>query len=290
MALAARRPAYACLRFRPAARQFSEDALVKTDTYIPVNYAGRQAVSGITATCFGATGFLGNYVVQKLARVGSDCIVPYRGDGLNTRHLKIMGDLGKVVPLPVDFADASTLKNTVARSNVVINMVGGLGQTRNYSYHDTNVKIVHRICKVADESNTVKRFIHISALGADLKSPSALLRAKAEGEAVLHADTGTTDVSSSTRSRSRGRGRGVCLRLSSEECYDCGAMAMQCRLSSWGWGKDACGFKRKAGGRASRLDGRAACGCGCAGRWGRNKGGADCRAGPGAPHRHMVYI
>ena len=84
-----------------------------------------------------------------------------------------------------------------------------------------------------------------------LRRRQSPVRAKAEGEAVLHADTGTTDVSSSSsRSRSRGRGRGVCLRLSSEECYDCGAMAMQCRLSSWGWGKDACGFKRKAGGRA----------------------------------------
>ena len=184
MALA-RRPACACLRLRSSTRSFSDDALVKTDTYIPVNASARQAVSGITATCFGATGFVGNYVVQRLARVGSDCIVPYRGDGLDTRHLKIMGDLGKVVPLPVDFTKPETLRNTVARSNVVINMIGGIGETRNYSYHDTNVKVVHRLCKAVAESHSVKRFIHVSALGADLKSPSALLRAKAEGELVV---------------------------------------------------------------------------------------------------------
>jgi uncharacterized protein YbjT (DUF2867 family) len=96
-----------------------------------------------------------------------------------------MGDLGKIIPLPVDFTNADSLKYTMARSNVIINMIGSLGETRNYSYHDTNVKVVHRLCKAAAEAQTVKRFIHISALGADLKSPSAFLRAKAEGEQVV---------------------------------------------------------------------------------------------------------
>jgi len=96
-----------------------------------------------------------------------------------------MGDIGKITPVPVDFARQETLQRAVGRSNVVINMIGGLGQTRNYSYHDTHVKVVHRLCKVVAEAPTVKRFIHLSALGADLKSPSAFLRAKAEGELVV---------------------------------------------------------------------------------------------------------
>jgi NADH dehydrogenase (ubiquinone) 1 alpha subcomplex subunit 9 len=117
--------------------------------------------------------------------VGSDVIIPYRGDGLKTRPLKVSGDLGKVTPLPIDFAEAETLNRTMVRSNVIINMIGGIEQTSNYSYHDTNVKVVHRLCKAAAEAKNVKRFIHFSALGADLKSPSAFLRAKAEGELVV---------------------------------------------------------------------------------------------------------
>jgi uncharacterized protein YbjT (DUF2867 family) len=73
----------------------------------------------------------------------------------------------------------------MVRSNVIINMIGGIEETSNYSYHDTNVKVVHRLCKAAAEAKNVKRFIHFSALGADLKSPSAFLRAKAEGELVV---------------------------------------------------------------------------------------------------------
>jgi hypothetical protein len=88
----------------------------------------------------------------------------------------------------------------------------------------------------------------------------SVVRAKAEGEATLHADTGTTDVvveAGAELSCVFGFGMGA----SSEECYHCGAMAMQALVV--GMGKEACGFKRKAGGM-----------CVCDGRWGRNKRGA----------------
>ena len=53
-------------------------------------------VSGITATVFGCTGFLGRYVVNGLARQGSQVVIPYRCDELDAQHLKTMGDLGQV--------------------------------------------------------------------------------------------------------------------------------------------------------------------------------------------------
>lgn len=59
---------------------------------------GRSAVSGHTATVFGCTGFLGRYVVAKLAKAGTQVIVPYRDED-EKRHLKVMGDLGQIVPM-----------------------------------------------------------------------------------------------------------------------------------------------------------------------------------------------
>ena len=55
---------------------------------IAVGKGGRSSVAGLTATVFGCTGFLGRYVVNKLGRVGTQVIVPYRGEHENTRHLK----------------------------------------------------------------------------------------------------------------------------------------------------------------------------------------------------------
>ena len=71
---------------------------------------------GHTVTVFGATGFLGRYIVNRLgmycrglnnmqgggvltswaqARVGCSVVIPYREE-MTKRHLKVSGDLGKV--------------------------------------------------------------------------------------------------------------------------------------------------------------------------------------------------
>jgi hypothetical protein len=36
-----------------------------------VNPGGRSSVSGVTATVFGASGFYGRYIVDRLGRIGS---------------------------------------------------------------------------------------------------------------------------------------------------------------------------------------------------------------------------
>lgn len=59
---------------------------------------GRSAQNGQVATVFGCTGFLGRYLVHKLAKQGTQVIVPYRDED-SKRHLKVMGDLGQIVPL-----------------------------------------------------------------------------------------------------------------------------------------------------------------------------------------------
>eukprot|EP00884_Botryococcus_braunii_P002988 jgi/Botrbrau1/12690/Bobra.67_1s0054.1 len=57
---------------------------------------GRSSVSGIVATVFGCTGFLGRYVVNALARTGSQIVIPYRCDDVDMQHLRQMGDLGQI--------------------------------------------------------------------------------------------------------------------------------------------------------------------------------------------------
>ena len=58
---------------------------------------GRSSFSAVVATVFGGPGFLGRYVVNRLGRVGSQVVVPYRGDEHDYRYLKPMGDLGQIV-------------------------------------------------------------------------------------------------------------------------------------------------------------------------------------------------
>ncbi len=147
--------------------------------------AGRQSVSGIVATVFGCSGLLGRYVVNHLGRIGSQVVCPYRSiDGMNVRHLKLAGDLGQIVPIPFDVADMDSVRRAVARSNVVINLIGQRTETVHHSYDDANAKVSYRLAQVS-KAMGVEHFIQVSAVGADPLSDSAYFRSKAEGEAAV---------------------------------------------------------------------------------------------------------
>jgi uncharacterized protein YbjT (DUF2867 family) len=103
---------------------------------------------------------------------------------MNARHLKLAGDLGQIVPVPFDLFDKDSVNRAVAKSNVVINLVGHRYETIHWKYHDTNVKAAYRLAKIAKEAG-VERFIHVSCLGASQRAESAFLRTKAEGEEVV---------------------------------------------------------------------------------------------------------
>lgn len=67
---------------RVGARLMATSSPITSDALMfqPHGRGGRSSDSGIVATVFGATGFLGRYVVNNLGRVGSQVILPYRGD------------------------------------------------------------------------------------------------------------------------------------------------------------------------------------------------------------------
>ncbi|KAG5386911.1 hypothetical protein IGI04_038381 [Brassica rapa subsp. trilocularis] len=106
---------------------------------------GRSSVSGIVATVFGATGFLGRYLVQQLAKMGSQVLVPFRGSEDNPRHLKLMGDLGQVVPMKFDPRDEDSIKAVMAKANVVINLIGREYETRNFSFEEVNHHMAEKL-------------------------------------------------------------------------------------------------------------------------------------------------
>ncbi|KAL0694078.1 hypothetical protein Bca4012_061258 [Brassica carinata] len=146
---------------------------------------GRSSVSGIVATVFGATGFLGRYLVQQLAKMGSQVLVPFRGSEDNPRHLKLMGDLGQVVPMKFDPRDEDSIKAVMAKANVVINLIGREYETRNFSFEDVNHHMAEKLALVAKEHGGIMRFIQVSCLGASASSPSRMQRAKAAAEAAV---------------------------------------------------------------------------------------------------------
>ncbi|KAL2470585.1 NADH dehydrogenase [ubiquinone] 1 alpha subcomplex subunit 9 [Abeliophyllum distichum] len=146
---------------------------------------GRSSVSGIVATVFGATGFLGRYLVQQLAKMGSQVLVPFRGSEDSQRHLKLMGDLGQIVPMKFDPRDENSIKAVMAKANVVINLIGREYETRNYSFEEVNHHMAEQLAMIAKEHGGIMRFIQVSCLGASPSSSSRMLRSKAAAEEAV---------------------------------------------------------------------------------------------------------
>lgn len=68
-------------------------------------------------------------------------------------------------------------------ANVVVNCIGSKVYTKKESeFIESNIKIPMAIAKAAKANPNIKRFIHISAAGADPNSPSKKLRTKWIGE------------------------------------------------------------------------------------------------------------
>ena len=145
---------------------------------------GRSGVSGITATVFGASGFLGKYVVNRLGRIGTRCILPHRSDEVDVRHLKLAGDLGAIYPVESSIRSLADIEDAVADSNVVINLIGKHFETLRWSFADVNTTFPGVLAEVC-AAHGVERLVHVSALGADVASPSAFSRSKALGEEAV---------------------------------------------------------------------------------------------------------
>lgn len=144
---------------------------------------GRSAISGQVATVFGCTGFLGRYLVAKLAKAGTQVVVPFRDED-DKRHLKVMGDLGQIVPLEWDLRNEQQTAECLRHSDVVYNLVGRNYETKNFDFRSVHVTGPESIARIARE-NGVSKFIHVSHLNASLSSSSQFYTSKAEGEIAV---------------------------------------------------------------------------------------------------------
>jgi len=147
----------------------------------------RNSFNGNVVTVFGGTGVMGRYVISRLAKVGTQLIVPYRGSEDDFRHIRLMGDLGQIVFLRIDPLDYDSILKTVSHSTGVINLIGRDFDTRNYTMEECMVNIASLLAKAAAESN-VGQLTHMSHLMAREDSPSVFMQTKLQGEkAVLEA-------------------------------------------------------------------------------------------------------
>ena len=138
-----------------------------------------------TITVFGGTGFIGRNLIGKLAKKGFKIVVPTRNPYLHG-YLKPMGEPGQIEVLKFNPFDFSNLNEFIKSSEIVINCIGVLYEKKNQKFDHVHHLFPKFLSSILDKGVT-KKFIHISALGANKNSNSLYIKSKFQGEeAVMH--------------------------------------------------------------------------------------------------------
>ena len=131
-------------------------------------------------TILGGGGFIGRYLVRNLTKKNFRCIVTTRKP-FQKGYLKTQATPGAIELLDWNPNNFSDLKEAIKNSDVVVNLIGILFENRKQKFYNIHSKIPEAVAKICSASD-VKKFIHVSAIGANDKSKSLYQKSKFLGE------------------------------------------------------------------------------------------------------------
>ncbi|MCH8201588.1 MAG: complex I NDUFA9 subunit family protein [Proteobacteria bacterium] len=134
-------------------------------------------------TVFGGSGFLGRYVVRRLAERGDRVRVAVRRPNLGL-FLKPMGDVGQIELRAANVLYTESIENAVAGADAVVNLVGVLSEFRRQRFGAIHAAGARRIAEASADAGA-RTLTHVSAIGADPQAASKYARSKGEGELAV---------------------------------------------------------------------------------------------------------
>ena len=143
-------------------------------------------------TVFGGSGFLGRNVVRALAKRDYRIRVAVRRPEL-AGYLQPLGRVGQIHVVQSNLRYPASIEAAMRDSTVAVNLVAILAESGAQTFDAVQAKGAETVAKAAAAAGA--RMVHVSAIGADDKSPSRYARAKAAGEkAVLSAVPSATII------------------------------------------------------------------------------------------------
>jgi NADH dehydrogenase len=134
---------------------------------------------------FGGSGFVGRYVVKRLAAAGVPVRVACR-DVERAKFLKPMGAVGQVSLMQTNIRYPETVATACEGMDAAVNLVGILSEFGAQQFEAVQAEGADTIAKAAAAAG-VSTMVHVSAIGANADSDSVYAQTKAAGEAAVRA-------------------------------------------------------------------------------------------------------
>jgi uncharacterized protein YbjT (DUF2867 family) len=129
-------------------------------------------------TVFGGTGFVGRRVVRHLHELGTKVRIV-------SRHRARAEDDG-IEPIAGDAHDERCVEAALAGADGAVNAISLYVEHGSDTFHSVHVEVASKIAGAARQAG-IRRFVHISGIGANTASPSTYVRSRGEGEAAVQA-------------------------------------------------------------------------------------------------------
>ncbi|QYX57209.1 complex I NDUFA9 subunit family protein [Roseovarius sp. SCSIO 43702] len=134
-------------------------------------------------TVYGGSGFVGRYIVRRLARDGWRVRVAVRRPN-EAMHVTTYGVVGQVAPVFCNIRNDDSVRAAAQGVDAVINCVGTFDAGGKNNFEAVQDKGAERVARIAAEEG-VTHLVQISAIGADADSDSGYARTKAQGEEAV---------------------------------------------------------------------------------------------------------
>lgn len=132
-------------------------------------------------TIYGGSGFVGRYIVRRMAKAGWRVRVAVRHPN-EAIFVRTYGTVGQVEPIFCNIRDDDSVRQAMMGADAVVNCVGILAEAGKNTFDAIQADGAARIARIA-ASGGIKRLVQISANGADANAESEYAQTKAMGEA-----------------------------------------------------------------------------------------------------------
>ncbi|MEM9740784.1 MAG: complex I NDUFA9 subunit family protein [Pseudomonadota bacterium] len=133
-------------------------------------------------TLIGGSGFIGRYAARALVNAGWRVRVACRRPNV-AQDVRVAGPPGWVDLIQANVRNTESLERAMEGSDAVVNLVGILFESGKQTFSSTQADGAKTVARVARDMG-IKRFVQMSAIGADPEGRAAYARTKAAGEAA----------------------------------------------------------------------------------------------------------